>query len=456
MKLSYKIFLGICIPSIISIVISTSILLNKSFTRSIENERTRCIQEFTIIEENIESAFINSTSDAKTVVKAYSDYYQNKGIDFVYYENKEETYKSEEFIEIENKGIIDVSENEVLTTIQNMQDEYYIIISTKLNNNQILMYIRNVNSIYEIRKDLINISIILVILIVFFVGLIAYVISKTLTKPLNKIKKEMVKLSKGDYNINLKESKNEFGLLAKSFNKMSKELEIRNKELVEMINSKQVFIDNLSHEINTPLTSIQGYAELLEKVDCTEEQKRKFLMNIQNETKRINDIHKKLLLISYKKHADFDKKLINIERVFEKVQQSIEFKLKEHRINLVINNSLNNIYADETLIIMCILNLVSNAINASKNGSKIVINTFEQDNKKYIHVIDEGQGISKENIEKIVEPFYRVDKARARKNGGAGLGLSICQNIMQLHNGNLKIESEVGKGSTFILEFPNM
>jgi len=456
MKLSYKIFLGICIPSIIAIVICTSLLLVKSFSRNIENEINRCIQEFAIIEENIENAFENSTSEDKLVIEAYANFYENKGISFIYYENMVETYKSAKFIKIKDTSLICVLENEMLTTIQNMQGEYYVLLSTKLNNNQVLIYVRNINSIYETRKELINILLILIILTLFLVAVIAYIISKTLTKPLNKIQKEILKLSKGDYNIKLKEGKNEFGSLAKSFNEMSKELENRNNELIEMVNSKQMFIDNLSHEINTPLTSILGYAELLEKANCTEEQKIKFLINIQNESKRINDIHKKLLLISYKKNVDFEKKLIQMENVFEKIKESLKFKLEEHKISLIIQNSLKNLYADETLVIMCIINLISNAINASKEGSKIIINCFEQEDKKYIQVIDEGQGISKENIEKIVEPFYRVDKARSRKNGGAGLGLSICQSIMQLHNGKLKIESKIGEGSTFILEFPIM
>ena len=109
----------------------------------------------------------------------------------------------------------------------------------------------------------------------------------------------MVKLSKGDYKINLKESNSEFGKLAKSFNKMSKELEKRNNDLIESANNKQLFIDNLSHEMNTPLTSIQGYAELLQKANLTEEQKDKYLTYIQSESKRISDMYKKLLLLSY-------------------------------------------------------------------------------------------------------------------------------------------------------------
>lgn len=463
MKLSVKIFLGICIPSIIAILIISAVLINNSFESNLENETNRCVQEFRIMEININNSFSNSTTDDETVVEAYADYYSNKGINFIYYEDNQKVFESKNYTNlnngnftVDNSNLLNPEGDSVLSKIEKIGKEHYIFISTRLENNQVLIYNRSINKIYQIRDNLIKLCVILVALIIVIISIIAYRISKSLTKPLVIMQKEMVRVSKGDYNIHLKEGKNEIGLLASNFNKMSKELETRNNELVDMINSKQLFIDNLSHEINTPLTSILGYSELLEKADCSEEQKIKFLVNIQEEAKRINDIHKKLLLLSYKKNADLEKKDVDANKIFDEVQRSVEFKLQKHDMNLVINNSLDKIYGDETLISMCVANLVSNAINASKDGSKIIIESFEQNEKTYIQVIDEGQGISKENIEKIVEPFYRVDKARSRKNGGAGLGLSICKSIMELHNGTLKIESELGKGSCFILEFPKM
>ena len=201
MKLSFKIFLGICIPAIIAIVIISSILITRSFSRNIDSETERCIEEFKLIEMNIENAFNSSTSEAKNIIKAYSDYYNNKGIKFAYYENGKEVYKSEEFISISNNEILDVTRKNLLASIENMQGEYYVLVSTKLSNEQVLIYIRNINSIYEIKDDLIILSTMLIIIILAIVSGIAYIISKTLTKPLNKMQKEMLKLSNGEYDI---------------------------------------------------------------------------------------------------------------------------------------------------------------------------------------------------------------------------------------------------------------
>ena len=454
MKLSLKIFLGICIPLIIALVLISNILIRKSFSNDIRDEKIRGIQEFHFMEENIENAFWQSTVSSEVIIKSYADYYKENGLYLIYYENGREIYTSNTLIDLEDSELLNVSENDVKTQNKTFKGEHFLVISTMLSNGSVLVYARNIDSIYHIRTDLMNLSIILIVSIVVIVAVIAYIIAKTLTNPLRKMQTEMGKLSKGNFDIHLKEGRSEVGSLAKSFNKMSEELKNRDEELLDLVNSKQEFIDNLSHEINTPLTTILGYTELLERADCTEEQKIRFLESIKKETLRIKNIHQNLLLLSYKKNADLEMKRIDSQEIFDKVRDTTKVKVAEHQIDLVITNRIKEFYGDPTLIVMCISNLVSNAIHASKDGSKIIVDSYEDSKNVYVKVIDEGQGISKENIEKIVEPFYRVDKARSRKNGGAGLGLAICTSIMKMHHGNMKIESEIGVGSTFYLEFP--
>lgn len=106
------------------------------------------------------------------------------------------------------------------------------------------------------------------------------------------------------------------------------------------------------------------------------------------------------------------------------------------------------------LFSLAISNLVRNAIENSDENTTITIKTYEDSNNNYVSVLDNGKGISEDNISKIVEPFYRVDKARARAHGGAGLGLSIVTKVIELHNGKLDIKSKIGEGSTFSLIFP--
>ena len=157
------------------------------------------------------------------------------------------------------------------------------------------------------------------------------------------VSKEMSKLSSGNYNISLKEGKDEIGILSKEFNNMSKELERRNKELLELIDSKQLFIDNLSHEMNTPLTSILGYSTLLESARLDDEQKMKYLHYIQDETKRINEMYKKLLVISYKENNNIDKVMINIDNLIYEVLEELNSKINSNNIKVIIDNNVDYI-----------------------------------------------------------------------------------------------------------------
>ena len=175
--------------------------------------------------------------------------------------------------------------------------------------------------------------------------------------------------------------------------------------------------------------------------------------DIEEETKRISEMYKKLLVISYKENNKIDKNKIKLDELIDEVIRELDSKLSEHNIKVNIQNNLSHVYGDKLLISLALSNLIRNAINASEDNSIIIIRSYHENNKSYICVIDTGSGIEEEQIAKIVEPFYRVDKARSRKNGGAGLGLSIVTRVMQLHNGSLKIKSKLGEGSTFILVF---
>ena len=455
MKLSFKIFLGICIPAIISVLVISMILINNSHETNIASLTNQAIFEVQKIESSIEETLNEDGTINYSLISIVDEFYKDKaGNLFLYNIDGNIEYNGTENRRLKNNSLLSVPSGKYYSFLDTETDKKNIYISSRLNDDIILVYEKDIGEIFILRENLIKICLFTMLIGIFIIALIAFIIAKTLTKPLDDMQLEMYRLSRGDFNIELKEGKDEFGILAKSFNKMSKEIESRSIELLELASSKQLLIDNLSHEMNTPLTSILGYAELIEKANLSEEQRVKYLRYIQEESKRIMDMYKKLLLISYKKNTELEKKDIDLFKVFNEVEVNLRQRLAENKIELIINNQLNEVYGDETIIIMCVSNLVKNAINVSKENDKIIINAFMMDKNYYIQVIDQGSGISKEDIKKITEPFYRVDKVRSRKNGGAGLGLAICQSIMEMHGGRLKIESELGKGSIFILEFP--
>ena len=450
MKLSKKILLGILIPSIVSVVVISYLLINRYMDKTIELETEKTFQEYYNINNSLKEYL--SIDNETSTINDFTEYFNSKNIIVSYIQDSEQKYTNSK-ININNNELYNVSEYEYKSVITKIDNNYYLSISLNNNGNTII-YSKNINYIYKSRDQLIGICILTSFILIIIIIFVAYILAKTLTKPLNNINREVKKIANGDYDISLTEGKDELGILSSNINIMSKEIKTRNNELVSMVDSKQLFIDNLSHEMNTPLTSIYGYTELLEKANLDIEQQNKAIMYIKKETKRINEMYKKLLMLSYKENTDIEITNISIDKLYNDLYIELKSKLDEKNINLVFNKDIDNINCDEMLISIAVSNLIRNAINCSDNNTNIIINTYNKDNYSYISVKDNGIGISEENIKKIIEPFYRVDKVRSRSNGGAGLGLSIVKRITEIHNGELLIESKINEGSTFIIKLP--
>lgn len=454
MKLSLKIFLGICIPSLAAIIIVSTVLINKSFNTNLDLQIELYTEEFDNIINGIDNSF-SSSYDYEKILNAVGSYYKENEKYLSLYKDNSLIYSNNENIVPNSKELLNIQDGSYNAVIEKKNKDYYLYIASLQQQGNTLVYMRSLNNVYSQRKGLTNLCILIVTTLIVIITFVAYIISKTLTKPLQNIKKEMNKLSSGNFDISLKEGKDEIGDLIHEFNIMSKELKKRNKDLIDMIDSKQLFIDNLSHEMNTPLTSIYGYSKLIENAELSDEQKIKYLQYIQTETNRISEMYKKLLTISYKENSDIDKNNIKISTILNELQIELASRFEEKNLKLIIENEIDDFYCDKMLISLAISNLLRNAIEISEENKNIKIKSYVKNNKKCICIIDEGKGIEKNQIDKIIEPFYRIDKSRSRKHGGAGLGLSIVNRIMELHQGNLKIESEICSGSTFILEFPN-
>ncbi|MGE5381586.1 MAG: sensor histidine kinase [Methylocystaceae bacterium] len=215
------------------------------------------------------------------------------------------------------------------------------------------------------------------------------------------------------------------------------------------------FVANVSHELRTPLTSIKGFVETL--IDGALEDEilcRKFLTIIDNETDRLSRLIDDLLILS---SLEFKERILNLQPVnlVEVVKTTMNILVpqaadKNLRLELISPANLPNVSADEDLIGQVLINLLDNAIKYTPRDGIITIRIKVQDNMVVTRVTDSGVGIPEENQGRLFERFYRVDKARSRELGGTGLGLSIVKHIVDSHGGTVEVQSQVGKGSTFI------
>ena len=230
-------------------------------------------------------------------------------------------------------------------------------------------------------------------------------------------------------------------------------------EQTKLDESRREFVANVSHELRTPLTSIKSYAEtLIESEDADPETKRQFLGIILKEADRMTRIVKDLLTLS---RLDWGKMQLtysdfSVKSVLESVYNAMLMDAMNHKQTLTLDlaGSLPDVTGDRERVEQVIVNIVSNAIKYTQDGGKIKIRADRQDESIVIEVSDNGIGIPEEDLGRIFDRFYRVDKARSRERGGTGLGLAIAKEIIELHSGTIKIDSQLNKGTTVSIFIP--
>lgn len=223
---------------------------------------------------------------------------------------------------------------------------------------------------------------------------------------------------------------------------------------------RREFVANVSHELRTPLTNIKGYAEtIIDGVDDIDAGTQvKFLGVILSEADRMTRIVKDLLTLSKLDYGKMEIKpeKIDISKVINNVYRAMELDAtqKGHRLTLDIKNDLGYILADSDRIEQVIVNVVSNSIKYTTGKGDIKIIATREDNKVLITVSDNGIGIPPEDIPRLFERFYRVDKARSRERGGTGLGLAIAKEIINVHGGDITAVSQWSKGTDILITLP--
>ncbi len=229
-------------------------------------------------------------------------------------------------------------------------------------------------------------------------------------------------------------------------------------EHVKLDNMQKEFVADVSHELKTPITSIMGYADTLLEAEYDKETQAKFLNVIATEARRMAKLVTDLLTLS---RYDNNNKIVQKEAfdlgdLVKKCQDklAIEIKKKEHKVNCFVTADVPPVYADKYDIERVVLNILTNSIKYTKDGGEIKIYVGFVYNDAYIKVFDNGIGIPEEDLNRIFERFYRVDKARTREMGGTGLGLSIAKEILDKNGGSIDIKSVVGEGTEVVVRIP--
>lgn len=341
-------------------------------------------------------------------------------------------------------------EETVFHTIQSLNHKKFLIVSENITlwqEKYALYGMKDITYIYEELRE-IGCRLFAAGAGILFVTCIILTLSiKKMFHPLKKLTFTAQAIQNGEYgarNGSLSKKTDEIGTVALAFDQMACEVEHKIEELEEAARRQQQLLGALSHEIKTPVTSLIGYSDTLLHVKLSEEQKEKALIRLYEESRRLERLSAKLMsLIGLYENDSIQKERLPIQKVMEDVRQITKRSLEEKEIKALFTWENFEMEMDCDLMESLLINLIDNSRKASAPGSTIEIRAV----KGRLSVRDYGYGIGKEELEKVKEPFYMVDKARKKKEGSIGLGLALCTQIARLHGGKIEIESAPGKGT---------
>ena len=288
------------------------------------------------------------------------------------------------------------------------------------------------------------------------VAVVILLLSVWLTRPIRALSGAARAISQGDFKQRVeKADDDEIGSLTKDFNFMADALEEKIFKLEEAARQREDFVASFAHELKTPLTSIIGYADMLRSYQLDAENQLYAANYIFSEGRRLETLALKLMDIIILKRRDLNKKEISTVCLFKDIADAFALILPQKNIELKINHDEAIVTADEDLIKILFINLIDNAQKATADGGVIEFSGTKTAEGYIFTVRDFGVGITQEELSKITEAFYMVDKSRARTQNSYGLGLSLCAEIADLHNARLEFESELGQGTVVRLRLEN-
>lgn len=275
-------------------------------------------------------------------------------------------------------------------------------------------------------------------------------VARKLVQPISVLTEATKKVGAEQFSLTLPTNRgDEIGELATSFQKMAEQL----RESDEM---RKQFINDVSHDFQTPLQNIKGYAALIHDEQTTDVDRQAYTEIITSETERLSELTKQLLLLTSLDSSSepLEMKEVHLDQQLKEVLTRYRWLMAEKEISLTAEISPISIHGNAAYLEKVWENILSNALKYSSAGGSIKVIASQESSDIIVVIKDTGIGMKPENIPLIFNRFYRVDEARHSGIEGTGLGLAIVQQVVDLHHGTIKVDSELGKGTTFTVRLP--
>ena len=391
-------------------------------------------------------ADLYDSSNEETLImlmSAYTEHYKNNDILLFFYSAEGEPYSSAQTGEIISKadsGYLEIEEK-----------RHLIIRQTLCDGTLEMIFAKDVSSVDDRFVKITATCVGLSVAISAALAACLYFVLRKLSKPVEALKTVTQKVESGDLSARACEIGNdEIADLGRSFNRMVQRIDSQMDALEKDAVNKQRLVDDMAHEMRTPLTCIIGYADILEKANVDESSKAMAAKYISSEANRLQKISQILLDCAYIRENPPKTDTLSLSSLVKDTAERLSPLANKAKVALIVRSSEPvQVTASEPLLSMLIYNLAENAIKACKKGGEVILCTTGHT----VEVADNGCGIDEDKIAYLTTPFYRTDKSRSRADGGAGLGLYLCQRIADIHGAKLTITSQKGKGTCVRIDF---
>ncbi|EDO57979.1 sensor histidine kinase [Clostridium sp. L2-50] len=466
MKFKHKLVLCMVVLLGLSFGLGGTILIHRSFKTSLSSTIDSDLLNYESIQSTlliaVDTNSVSSYIDMSNIINQLSAQgnsnrkniiLRNSDMEVVSIMNSSFTYKE----------MKPSDENTCNSIIWRENNNYYLQLCSSMDINtenldiSQMDIVYDITSVYAARAQEQN-TFRLLLIVIFVVGSITSMIAASLlTKPLEKLSSLAQHISHGDYSARLHiHSSDEIEALANDFNNMADTIEDNISELHFSMEKQEQFMGSFAHELKTPMTSIIGYADLLRSQNMSEDETNEAANYIFSEGKRLESLSLKLLDLLVVKNQETILTPTDPALAVRNVINVMKPELAKEHITLKSSCRKGCCMMDIDLFQSLIINIIDNARKAiDDNGLIHVAGTVRDDN--YVIIIkDNGRGMPPEEITRISEAFYRIDKSRSRAQGGAGLGLAICSKIAEIHQAKIKYKSAVGRGTVVTITLPNI
>lgn len=468
MKLFWKIFFFTMFVSMFCFALGGYILIQFNFYTQLNHECDAAYNQNDIVayalisefsqdvfnKENIEKESISAV--LRIIAKDIDIFQSGQELKFVLLDkDKDVLYSSINYAPLSPSVMSQITQDKRGYIIINVEEQYQIQSVVPIfigGENYYISTYRDITSLYKNQKQQLHMLLGVMCGMLLLSGVMTYLLSGILLRRITCLADATTAIADGDLNQRVEIlGHDEITMLSQNFNQMADDLQTKIQELRENAERQERFVGAFAHELKTPLTSIIGYADILRGKNPSQGRVQLCADYIFNEGKRLESLSTSLLKLIVIKNQKLSLQNIDISMLFEEIKLSVIPQLKRQGIKSTWNINPGTISMEPNLMKNVFLNLLDNARKAIDKMGYIIVNG-EWDKEYYsVKIIDNGCGMSVEELDKIREAFYMVDKSRSRKQGGAGLGLAICDEILEAHNFSIQFISQINCGTTVIV-----